>query len=195
MQYYCNVCKETITEAEYKYSMSHYNRALCRTHQKTMRPQQTVTQQETLTPQAIKLSNALTILDIENEMEYADGHKHVDIAIPSAKLYLELEGRQHGFNADQMLSDSKRDTFSQKEGFYTKRIPNEWVDRDVNGLALSIARFSIKRTQQIKDQQTMLGKLKSGYGTLKKGYGMLKTGYSMLSKVAEKFEDDEDFGN
>jgi very-short-patch-repair endonuclease len=156
------------------------------TYQQAVTPQQTVTSQK-VTPQAIRLSDALNKLDIEHVMEYDDGHKSVDIAIPWAKLYLELEGRQHGFNADQMFADSKRDTHSSKEGFYTKRIPNEWVDRDVNGLSLSIARFSMKRVQQINDQQSILGKLKTGYGILKKGY-------NMLNKVAEKFEDDEDLG-
>ena len=33
MQYYCNICKEPITDKECSYSISHYNRPLCRKHQ------------------------------------------------------------------------------------------------------------------------------------------------------------------
>jgi phosphatidylserine/phosphatidylglycerophosphate/cardiolipin synthase-like enzyme len=33
MQYYCNVCKESITDKECSYSMAHYNMPLCRKHQ------------------------------------------------------------------------------------------------------------------------------------------------------------------
>lgn len=141
---------------------------------------------KTVTSQAIRLSDALKRLDIEHKLEYSDGHKHVDIAIPWAKLYIELEGRQHGFNPKQMYSDMERDTHSQKEGFYTKRIPNEWVDRDARQVALGVARLARRRYKQINEKTSVIGKLKTGYG-------VLKTGYSVLSKVAEKFEDDEDF--
>ncbi len=34
MRYYCNICKETITSSEYRYSIEHFNKALCRDHQK-----------------------------------------------------------------------------------------------------------------------------------------------------------------
>jgi hypothetical protein len=82
-----------------------------------------------------------------------------------------------------MLSDEKRDTSSQKEGFYTKRIPNEWIDRNAQKLAENIARLARTRYREIKEQTSVIGKLKTGLGILKTG----------LSKIAEKFEDDEDF--
>ena len=34
MRYYCNICKETITSSEYRYSIEHFNKALCKEHQK-----------------------------------------------------------------------------------------------------------------------------------------------------------------
>jgi very-short-patch-repair endonuclease len=151
--------------------MEHYGKALCMDHQKTV------------TPQAIRLSNELKRLEIKHELEYSDGHKHVDIAVLWAKLYIEIEGRQHGFNPKQMLSDEKRDTSSQKEGFYTKRIPNEWIDRNAQKLAENIARLARTRYREIKEQTSVISKLKTGLGILKTG----------LSKIAEKFEDDEDF--
>jgi very-short-patch-repair endonuclease len=38
-----------------------------------------------------------------------------------------------------MCTDDERDKHSLEEGFATKRIPNIWIDRDVERLALSIA--------------------------------------------------------
>lgn len=37
MQYYCFICKEPITDKEYRYSTSHFNRPLCRKHQEIQR--------------------------------------------------------------------------------------------------------------------------------------------------------------
>ena len=171
MRYYCSVCNLTISEKVYHYSMERYGKALCMDHQKTV------------TSQAMRLSDELKRLHIEHKLEYYDGHKHVDVALLWAKLYIEIEGRQHGFNSNQMLSDEKRDASSQKEGFYTKRIPNEWIDRDAQKLAENIARLARRRYRQMKEKPSVIGKLKTGLG-------MLKTG---LSKIAERLEDDEDF--
>ena len=187
---YCNICKVTISEKVYKYSMDRYGKALCMNCQKTFSTPKTATityqNREKITPQAIKLSNALKRVDIKHELEYWDGHKHVDIAIPWAKLYIEIEGRQHGFNPKQILSDETRDTSSQKEGYYTKRIPNEWVDRDAQQVASGIARLARRRYRQMKEKTSIIGKLKTGYG-------IMKTGYSVLTKISDSIEDDEDF--
>lgn len=37
MGYYCNICKKTITQGEYQYSMDKFDRALCREHQEIER--------------------------------------------------------------------------------------------------------------------------------------------------------------
>jgi very-short-patch-repair endonuclease len=171
MRYYCSVCNLTISEKVYHYSMERYGKALCMDHQKTV------------TSQAIRLSDALKRLNIEHRLEYYDGYKHVDIAVLWAKLYIEIEGRQHGFNPKQMLSDEKRDTFSQKEGFYTKRIPNEWIDSNAQRVAVGVAQIARRRYRQMKEKTSVIGKLKTGLGMLKSG----------LSKIAKNLEDDEDF--
>ncbi len=174
LRYYCYVCEEPITEKVYRYSTDHHGRALCMKHQKTVSAQE------------LRLSDALKRLDIQHKLEYWDGHKTIDIAILWANLYIELEGLQHGFNARQMSADDDRDAHSQKEGFYTKRIYNDLVDKDVERLASAIARLSRKRYRQIKEQSSVIGKLK-------KGYGILKTGYSVLERISNSIEDDEDF--
>ena len=87
IKFYCNVCKETISERVYTYSTIHYGKPLCIPHQKQIAPENCscrvckkpiseqvssfsmsrigaplcITHQKTVTPQAIRLSNALAI--------------------------------------------------------------------------------------------------------------------------------------
>jgi very-short-patch-repair endonuclease len=60
--------------------------------------------------------------------EYQDGHKTVDIAIPSAKIFIEVDGLQHLTDPKQILSDFKRDHFSDGDDFHTIRIPNKVIE-------------------------------------------------------------------
>lgn len=164
-RYFCSVCKEKISSQVYDFSTKRFGSALCMNHQKTV------------TPQALKLSNALDNLDVEHKLEYDDGFKHVDIAIQWAKLYLELDGGQHAFSPKQMCTDDERDKHSQKAGFTTKRIPNAWVDKDVDRLALSIASLANKRYREILESE----KKHSLTGIMK----------SIISKLSEQLENYE----
>ena len=168
MGYYCSVCKETISEKVYRYSMDRFGKALCMNHQKTV------------TPQALKLSKALNEMDVKHTLEYNDGFKHVDIAIEWAKIYLELDGSQHGFSPKQMCTDDERDKYSLKDGFVTKRIPNIWIDKDVDKLALSIATLANKRYREILDNQKKV--------TLS---GIIKTVIKTARNISEKLENFE----
>jgi very-short-patch-repair endonuclease len=164
----CSVCRESISGQVYNFSMNHFGAALCMNHQKTV------------TPQAIKLSNALKDLDVKHKLEYSDGYKHVDIAIESAKLYLELDGTKHGFSPKQMSIDDERDRYSHRGGYDTKRIPNAWVDKNVDRLAASIAVLVNKRQYEIREQAKKI--------TLT---GIMKTVISTARKLSQKLEDFE----
>jgi very-short-patch-repair endonuclease len=155
--YFCSVCKERISERVFRYSMDNHGKALCMTHQKTGTYSN---KQNKITPQARRLSRALKDLYVKHELEYYDGYKHVDIAIPSARLFLELDGSQHGFSPKQMIADDERDKYSQKAGWTTKRIPNVWIDKNVNKLASSIAVLVRKREKERK-QYSLTGIAKS----------------------------------
>jgi very-short-patch-repair endonuclease len=98
-----------------------------------------------VTPQAIRLSEALTDRGISNKQEYYDGHKCVDIYIPGASLNLEIDGRHHLTDPDQLLSDLYRDYYSFRDGKVTIHIPNFYVDTDLDALANSIAVVARKR--------------------------------------------------
>ena len=164
-RFFCSVCKDNISEQVHDFSMKRFGVALCMNHQKTV------------TPQAIKLSNALNNLDVKHKLEYDDGFKHVDIAIESAKLYLELDGTQHAFSPKQMCVDDERDKHSQRDGFSTKRTPNIWVDQNVDRLAASIAILVNKRHYEILENE--------------KKYSLTGIVKSVLRKLSEQLENYE----
>lgn len=211
MRYYCSVCKETISERVYRFSMDKFGKALCMTHQKTYAPRLRASQryfcdvcgeeisdqvfdfsmkncgsalcmnhQKTVTPQAVKLSKALKSYDVEHKLEEYDGYKHVDIAIESAKLYLELDGSQHAFSTKQMLADDDRDKHSQRAGYTTKRIPNAWVDQNVERLAANIAILVNKRQNELREQERKIT-----------ATGIVKSVIKTVRKLSEKLEDFE----
>jgi very-short-patch-repair endonuclease len=102
-------------------------------------------QNEWITPQAKKLHEALKERGIHNGLEPFDGHKHVDISIPWAKLNLEVDGKYHLTDPEHLFRDLERDSFSHKKGISTIRIPNFFVDNHLDELADSIAEVARKR--------------------------------------------------
>lgn len=90
------------------------------------------------TKHALDLANALKSRGIDLELEYWDGHKHVDIFIPKARIYIEVDGPLHDIRPKQLVSDFNRDYFSYKEGFFTKHITNEEVDFHLEEIANAI---------------------------------------------------------
>lgn len=104
-----------------------------------------VNKQNEPTPQAKRLHEALNKRDIYNELEPFDGHKHVDIYIPSAKLNLEVDGEYHLRESEQWFRDLKRDLHSNNEGKSTIHIPNHYVDTHLDELANVIAEVIRKK--------------------------------------------------
>jgi predicted alpha/beta hydrolase family esterase/very-short-patch-repair endonuclease len=90
------------------------------------------------TRQALDLATALRKRNIELETEHYDGHKHVDIYIPSAKLNIEIDGLQHYTEPSQIIADFKREYYSDKEGFSTFHITNQLIETHLNQIADAI---------------------------------------------------------
>lgn len=88
------------------------------------------------TPQEIKLYKELRHRDIPAKL-----HKHtphgitIDIAIPSAKLNIEVDGVYHNLYAKQAMSDLKRTRYAIEDGYYTLRIPNSIVNKNLDETA------------------------------------------------------------
>jgi hypothetical protein len=98
-----------------------------------------------ITPQAVKLSEALRCRGVNNALEYDDGHKHVDICVPEANLYIEIDGKYHLTDSEHLFRDLQRDAFSHNEGVDTIRIPNLYVENNLDELANAIAEVARKR--------------------------------------------------
>ena len=92
----------------------------------------------TPTKEALLLNNALQEAGIETILEYWDGHKHIDIYVPEAKLYIEIDGMHHYTSVRQIMSDFQRDHYSDVEGFRTLRIPSKIVVEKVSKLTKTI---------------------------------------------------------
>jgi very-short-patch-repair endonuclease len=99
----------------------------------------------TPTKQVNDLAEALKKRGVEITLEYSDGHKHVDIAILSAHIFIEVDGIQHLIDADQIIRDFKRDHFSDGDDFHTIHIPNEMIKNHLDQIADAIAEVVKKR--------------------------------------------------
>jgi very-short-patch-repair endonuclease len=100
-----------------------------------------------VTPQAVKLSEALRHRGIRNELEHSDGKKHVDIYVPEANLYLEIDGKYHLTDPEFLFRDLERDSYSHLDGIDTIRIPNFYVDSHLDEIANAIAEVARKRQE------------------------------------------------
>ncbi|MFZ2522629.1 MAG: hypothetical protein WAX44_03920 [Minisyncoccia bacterium] len=91
------------------------------------------------TKHTMLLVDALRKRGVELKVEHWDGHKHIDIFIPTDNIYIEVDGQSHYTKPEKMVSDFNRDYFSFKEGFFTKHITNEAIDSHLEMIADAIS--------------------------------------------------------
>jgi hypothetical protein len=120
---FCYKCDSDIYENEYQYSTNEFGIALCRNCQNWNRAKLS----GKTTQEAINLFLVLKRRGVPAELEKFDGYKTIDIAIPEAKLNIEVDGQHHNYNPNQALSDLQRTMHSFRKGFYTVRIPNSLI--------------------------------------------------------------------
>ena len=61
---------------------------------------------------------------METKLEHWDNHKHIEIAILDAKIYIEVDGLQHYTDPEEIKRDFKRNHFSDGDDFKTIHIQN-----------------------------------------------------------------------
>lgn len=98
-----------------------------------------------ISDQARILHSALLQRGVEAEMEKFDGHKHIDIAIVSAKLNIEVDGIRHFTEAPAIIADLRREYFSEEKGYDTIHIPNQAVDTHLDEVADAIVEVVERR--------------------------------------------------
>jgi very-short-patch-repair endonuclease len=84
------------------------------------------------------LYGALAKRGVESITEYYDGHKSVDLAILPAQLFIEVDGVHHLNDPNQIITDFKRDYYSERDGFFTLHIHNEDLKNHLNSIADAI---------------------------------------------------------
>ena len=114
----CLECGASLSEGVYTYSIDTYNFPLCQNHQRWL-------DTSLATEEAIKLYFALKLNAIPAVLEYAEGHRKVDIAIPG-KLFIHIDV-QSDSNNDQALTEVLRNFHSLKGGVPSISIPAELV--------------------------------------------------------------------
>lgn len=104
---------------------------------------------QNMTKQVKSLYSAMIQANIQATPEYWDGHKHIDIAVLPAKLYIEVDGMQHLTDPKQILADFDREHFSDTEGYRTIHISNIVIDEHLNEVVKAISRVIELRVQEL----------------------------------------------
>ena len=95
--------------------------------------------QKKSTPEAQSLKLALQELGIRTLSEVYDGHKHIDLSIPYAKINIEIDGPKHLTDPYQILADLSRSHYSDDLGYHTIHIHNEEINTNLEKIAVAIA--------------------------------------------------------
>lgn len=88
-----------------------------------------------LTKHEQKLFDALVKRGVKVEPLYNDGHKTVDMAIHSARLFIEVDNLDHFTNSDQIIRDLKRAHFSDGDDYRTFYVTNQILDKFLDQVA------------------------------------------------------------
>jgi very-short-patch-repair endonuclease len=99
---------------------------------------------------ASELKEALEKLGIRVLAEVNDGYKTIDLTIPSARINIEVDGNQHLTNPYQILSDLKRDHYSDDMGYDTIHITNESIRSNLGGIVSALAEASKIREESLE---------------------------------------------
>lgn len=102
------------------------------------------------TPEENALKIALENLGVFVLSQVSDRHKHIDLAIPSAKINIEVDGPKHLTNANQIIKDLLRSHYSDDLGYFTIHIPNESIHSDLDKIAKALAEAAKIREEQLK---------------------------------------------
>lgn len=149
----CSSCQGIVSKKEYNFSIENFGKILCITCQKNysnLKKKHEVRKKRS-TEEAQKLYEVLIKNGFDAKLELWDRHKHIDIAIPSCKVNIEVDGKQHQ-NEKQALADLKRTYYSFKKGYFTLRIPNELVRKNLYDTAGYVMQFLKKDESQLKKE-------------------------------------------
>jgi very-short-patch-repair endonuclease len=103
---------------------------------------------KTPSKQSVALKRELEKLGITVRQEQFDGFKHIELALPKAKLNIEVDGMHHLTNPEQIIADLNRQYHSSKLGFATIHISNEIIDKHLDKIANALAEVAKIREKE-----------------------------------------------
>jgi hypothetical protein len=115
----CLECGLPIPQGVHEFSQRIYGHSLC------MKDQYLI-EESGATAHAVDLYLALKERNFPIILEYYDGHKHVDMALPG-RLYIEVNGPYHRAK-QQAMADLKRSVYSLEKKIPTIIIPNSLLE-------------------------------------------------------------------
>lgn len=104
------------------------------------------------TQEEIDLKKALENLGVRVLSQVPDGHKHIDLAIPDARINIEVDGPKHLTDPNQIVKDLLRSHYSDDLGYFTIHIPNEYIHSDLEKISIALAEASKIRREQLKSK-------------------------------------------
>jgi very-short-patch-repair endonuclease len=108
-----------------------------------------ITRNITPTKEALALKDALENRGIKVYKELHDGFKTIDLALPQAKINIEVDGIQHLTDPKQILADLGRGYYSHKNGYDTMHIPNEMIHAHLPEISDALAEAAKVRQKRI----------------------------------------------
>ncbi|MCU0431803.1 MAG: endonuclease domain-containing protein [Cytophagaceae bacterium] len=136
----CHNCFDKIDQRVSAYSNQNLGVPLCIPCQGWFRD---ILNYSSATNESIDLYFALRRRGVPAVLEKNDGYKTIDIAVPEAKVNIEVDGGHHNFSHKQAMSDLQRTLYSYKKGFATLRIPNSLARYHLEEAAEMITEFLI----------------------------------------------------
>jgi hypothetical protein len=115
----CLECGQPVSLGVHLFSRRIYGHSLCMKDQSKL-------EESGATAQVIDLYLSLKSLNFPVALEYWDGRKHVDIALPG-KLYIEVNGPYHD-SRSRIMTDLTRTIFSLEKNIPTIMIPNSMLE-------------------------------------------------------------------
>ena len=152
----CSKCNYPIYDSVYKYSTNKYGFELCKNCQEWFDKNEKYTTKETKL-----LYLALKKRNLPIEIEKNDGRKTIDLAIPSQKVNIEVDGQHHNYDSKQALSDLMRTYYSFNKGYHTFRIPNSLIKDNLNLAADFIVEIILTSKKNIENQNVLNQRLKN----------------------------------
>jgi len=143
----CIKCNHPLDDKVYTYSKTKIGFGLCRRCQNWFNKEN-----NNPTREAKLLYLALKERNIPVEIEKYDGFKTIDLAIPSMKFNIEVDGLHHNTDLKQATSDLLRTLYSLKKGFLTLRIPNILINESLNETADSITTMMLTQKKELANE-------------------------------------------